>query len=268
MAPRLRLLLLSLLLVIICFLITFPDLLLSSSYYSNCTLLVEFLTPKSTLSPDPVLEVIPSCKNIAGPTSESDVVRWEVLRKVVTIFQAAGVPYYLTDGSLLMLVRECNLGTSDMDIAVDLDWWRKAGNQEKLIAAMYSIGLKPLRTFGTLSSFGYEEAWSTREGLKLDIFSTDVVVKGERRGGMWVNGVPYPCIVKVSSFVSYQWWDIQVRLPYPLEPALISMYGTDYTVRKPWRWATSPFETGYCRYNNSGLDWERSLSQKLIEAVF
>ena len=44
---------------------------------------------------------------------------------------------------------------------------------------------------------------------------------------------------------------MRVFLPFPVEPALIRMYGPDY--RHPvqqWRWALDPFLTGYCQYQD------------------
>ena len=45
------------------------------------------------------------------------------------------------------------------------------------------------------------------------------------------------------------WEGRRVRLPSPVEPVLVAMYGPNW--RHPvteWRWDVDPFLTGYCRY--------------------
>jgi len=91
---------------------------------------------------EPILVTMPSCEGISGPRSLADQLRWEVLRRVFRVLNAASVPYFLSDGSLLFLVRECNVGDSDMDLNIDQAWWQKPGNSEKFEKAMTSTGLK------------------------------------------------------------------------------------------------------------------------------
>ena len=52
------------------------------------------------------------------------------------------MPYFLYDGSLLFLVRECNVGGSDTDLNVDQTLWQKPGNSARFETAMSYTGLK------------------------------------------------------------------------------------------------------------------------------
>ena len=48
----------------------------------------------------------------------------------------------------------------------------------------------------------------------------------------------------------FLWWSgVRLHLPYPVEPALIKMYGVNYTQPvQQWRWDLDPFLLGYCHY--------------------
>eukprot|EP00092_Neocalanus_flemingeri_P073979 GFUD01091418.1.p1 GENE.GFUD01091418.1~~GFUD01091418.1.p1 ORF type:complete len:167 (+),score=39.50 GFUD01091418.1:58-501(+) len=135
-----------------------------------------------------------------------------------------------------------------MDLNVDQSWWQKTGNSEKFEKAMISTGLSKTSTFGKVEQFGYEERWVI-QGLQVDVFASDSVVVGEIRESLWSNaGYLYACVLKVESYVWYSWWGEEVRLPYPLEPALISMYGPNYTTRQSWGY----FQY-FCRCDSSNL---------------
>ena len=44
---------------------------------------------------------------------------------------------------------------------------------------------------------------------------------------------------------------MRVHLPYPVEPALIKMYGVNYSHPvEQWRWDRDPFLLGYCHYQD------------------
>jgi len=89
----------------------------------------------------------------------------------------ARVPYYLSDGSVLFLVRNCSFGQhNDIDISVDLSWWREDGNAQFLEETLMGAGLKRILVFGSLDAFGYEEAWQDEKlNMKIDVFSTEVL---------------------------------------------------------------------------------------------
>lgn len=65
-----------------------------------------------------------------------------VLPDIITFAQAVSALYFLTDGTLLFLVRECGLGDSDIDLSVDITWWRQPGNAGRLEAALNSTSLR------------------------------------------------------------------------------------------------------------------------------
>jgi len=195
---------------------------------------------------------LPSCRGVGGPHNLAQTLRWHILRSVVRALNAASVPYFLTDGSLLFLVRECGTGETDIDVAVEATWWKEGGNPGRVTAAMESAGLHSTTIFGQVDKFGYEERWVT-QGLQVDVFAADTVVEGERRESLWTGDNVYPCILKVESFAWYTWWGEQVRLPHPLEPALVSMYGPEWTQKSKWHYF---LYFGQCE--NSGLGWNNT----------
>lgn len=202
------------------------------------------------LSGEPVLEVMPSCDGVPGPKNMVEQIKWDILRTVLTVFKALSVPFLLDAGSLLFLVRECSLGDVDMDLNVESSWWRSGDNQPRLQVALEAAGLKKTTTFGNITKFGYEERWVVK-GFQVDMFASDSPEEGLRRTALWTNGgFVFPCIMKQTSYVWYVWWGYQVKLPFPLEPALVSMYGETWT---------TPSRNGYfkykCKCNNTGLGW-------------
>ena len=91
------------------------------------------------------------------------------MKDVVSVFTKLSVPYFLSDGSLLHLYRNCSLGLSDLDFLLPLSWWNTTNNQ-KLRAALEEAKFKKTDVFGQLEHVGYEEAW-WREGVKAGYFS-------------------------------------------------------------------------------------------------
>jgi len=198
---------------------------------------------------------LPSCASVPGPKSLPDSLRWQVLKNVLRVLKEAEIPYYLTCGSLLWLVRDCELGDSDLDIAIDASWWRQKENADLLWKSLNSTGMYRPRTFGSVHNFGYQTRWMI-QGLQLDVISSDILKGGERWEAIWIHDHVYACVLKANDFVWFQWWGEQVRLPFPLEPALVSMYGSNYTVRTK--------KTGYfkyfCRCDSSPLGVKTSKS--------
>jgi len=236
------------------FLVILPPLLLLVPL--SCFLTFYYILPLSLsqnvlLLPPP--SPLSSCENVSSPISPDDLSLWQMLRPLLATLEVAKVPYYLTDGSLLLLVRNCSLPKDDIDMSVDLSWWRKDGNAQFLEKTFLGAGLKRTSVFGSLDAFGYEEAWHEEKlNVKVDVFSTEVWGSGERRGAMWVGGTPFPCIARVEQLQSVLWWGQKVHLPFPLNPALASMYGPHFMEKQDWTWDVSPFETGYCRCQ----EWE------------
>ena len=68
------------------------------------------------------------------------------------------------------------------------------------------------RTFGNITKFGYEERY-TVSGLQLDVFASDTNrTQGEIWTAVWLRGFVYPCVMKIESYVWYNWWGQQVGL--------------------------------------------------------
>ena len=149
----------------------------------------------------------------------------------------------------LNIFRHCSVGTSDLDFSVDLSWWT-SNNSKVLSDMLVEKDYKKLRTFGKPDSFGYEESW-VKDTVKVDIFSS-VVQAGVHSIGQWVEGKLYSCsypLAGVQEVTVPVWEGRKVRLPSPVEPVLVAMYGPNW--RHPvteWRWDVDPFLTGYCRY--------------------
>eukprot|EP00092_Neocalanus_flemingeri_P054551 GFUD01064251.1.p1 GENE.GFUD01064251.1~~GFUD01064251.1.p1 ORF type:complete len:295 (-),score=74.58 GFUD01064251.1:3-812(-) len=186
--------------------------------------------------------VIKSC---AYP-EEQDQKRWSVLKSVISSFSSLSAPYLLSDGSLLHLYRNCSVGLSDLDFSLDQAWWED--NKEELKEELSIAGFKLTAVFGNMNMFGYEESWQ-KNGVKVDIFGSNM--EGNSRvTGFWVQGKNYPCTMPMERTVMYQWrGEVEVRIPFPVEDALIAMYGRNYPHPVgQWQWDIYPFLTGYCSY--------------------
>ena len=76
---------------------------------------------------------------------------------VTSIFSSMAAPYLLAEGSLLHLFRNCNVGRSDLDFSLEQKWWEK--NKKNLEEKLVMEGFKKKAVFGSMTMFGYEEAW-------------------------------------------------------------------------------------------------------------
>ena len=162
------------------------------------------------------------------------------------MFSNVSAPYLLSDGSLLQLYRNCSVGLSDLDFSLDQAWWKE--NKQELEKELVTAGFKLAAIFGNMNMFGYEEAWE-KNGVKVDIFSS--IMKGNIRvTGFWVQGKLYACSMPMESVVMYKCMGmVEVRVPFPVEDALLSMYGRNYPYPLgSWHWDVYPFLTGYCGY--------------------
>ena len=84
------------------------------------------------------------------------------MKDIVSVFASLSVPYFISDGSLLHLHRNCSLGTSDLDFVVQLDWWNKSNNQ-RLQVALQDEGFRRQDFFGKQERIGFEESWIRHE---------------------------------------------------------------------------------------------------------
>ena len=89
------------------------------------------------------------------------------MREVVGVLSRLGAPYYLSEGSLLYLYRDCGLGQSDLDLVVDLAWWNRT-NSRALQETLAAQGFSRTRVFGQLEEVGYEESY-TKHTVKVII---------------------------------------------------------------------------------------------------
>ena len=83
------------------------------------------------------------------------------------VLSSVGAPYYISEGSLLHLYRDCGLGQSDLDLVLDLAWWNK-NNSRALQEALAAQGFTRSLVFGQLEEVGYEESY-TKDGIKVII---------------------------------------------------------------------------------------------------
>merc|ERR1712013_837621 len=109
---------------------------------------------------------LPSCWNVTSPKSPAEISLWEMFKRLLASLEVAEVQYYITSGSLLWLARSCSFPGDDIDISVDLPWWRKDGNSQVLEDILISCGLK--------------KAYDS----------------GERREPLWIKGTLFPCVVR------------------------------------------------------------------------
>ena len=168
------------------------------------------------------------------------------MQSVIEVLTSLSAPYLLSEGSLLHLYRNCDVGLSDLDISLDQGWWET--NWKKVEKLLKDAGFGRTLVFGSFGSFGYEESWE-KDGIKVDIFGS--VTKDKIRViGFWVGENLYACSMPLQKEVVYRWRDtLDVRIPLPLEEALIAMYGRNYKYpMNDWVWQVHPFLTGYCSY--------------------
>ena len=55
--------------------------------------------------------------------------------------------------------RDCDVGESDIDFNLDLEWWKSENNSHILENLMLGANFQKLDTFGEYLDIGYEEAW-------------------------------------------------------------------------------------------------------------
>ena len=58
--------------------------------------------------------------------------------------------------------RDCDVGKSDIDFNLDLDWWKSGNNSQILEHLMIGANYQKIDTFGKYLEIGYEEAWMKR----------------------------------------------------------------------------------------------------------
>ena len=86
------------------------------------------------------------------------------MKDVVGVLKSLAAPYYLSEGSLLYLYRDCDLGQSDMDLVLDLAWWNN--NSRVLQETLAAQGFTRILVLGQLEEVGYEESY-TKNDIKV-----------------------------------------------------------------------------------------------------
>ena len=69
---------------------------------------------------------------------------------------------------ILFSLRNCSLGSSDIDFSLLQDWWSKAENKMALETKLNGTGFKKETVFGNITSIGYEEAW-VKNNIKVSL---------------------------------------------------------------------------------------------------
>ena len=172
------------------------------------------------------------------------------MQTMINIFNSLSAPYLLYSGSLLNLYRNCSIGNSDIDFSLELDWWKD--NKDVLDNALVGAGFSHILTFGSINdTWAYEEAWS-KDGWKVDIFSS-IMVGNIHKIGFWVGENLYPCTFPLETVGVYKWREsVKVRVPVPMEDAVIAMFGKNWEQpAKSWDWGVDPFLTGFCTYTDT-----------------
>ena len=101
------------------------------------------------------------------------------MKDVVGVLSSVGAPYYISEGSLLYLYRDCGLGQSDLDLVLDLAWWTEA-NSRDLQKELADQGFTRSLVFGQLEQVGYEESY-TKDDIKVIHLSSDIITVQVRR---------------------------------------------------------------------------------------
>merc|ERR1712126_243323 len=136
-----------------------------------------------------------TCERICSIKNDT---RWELLNELMEIFTSVSAKYHATDGTLLMLFRNCSLGNSDMDFSIHQDWWKRPNNSKLLIDSLQSRGFQRSATFGNLDNIGYEESWMKNK-IKVDIFS--YTLNGSQlKSGFWINSQLHLCSYYLTHF--------------------------------------------------------------------
>jgi len=166
--------------------------------------------------------------------------RWIPFTSMVNVLNKLNANYTISTGTVLSWYRDCSLGSSDVDMNIDLDWFKK--NQDRLRKALLASGWRQKYTFGTFGDVGYEESW-TKNGVKTDLFSV-AYVDGRYINGLTIAGKVYPCNQFLERYETHTWNGISFQVPAPIEPYLRGLYGN-------WRkkhihnyvWDVEPFKT-------------------------
>ena len=185
-----------------------------------------------------IIREMPSCKlNITEApiweTKKHQGDKWQTFSAVVGVLDSMQVDYFLDYGTLLGFVRECRNFDKDFDFSISIEWLRSDDNLAQLKEAFEASGFEIVP-----------------EGKKHEIVNERMTIDGNfmfqlskdrhhmdfffttRSPGQVENGVYYwgfnSCPRQLSGIETFQWNDLNVRIPVPYDDFLRASYGDDY----------------------------------------
>lgn len=165
---------------------------------------------------------------------------WKAFESMVRILEKIQADYSISHGTVLFWYRDCSLGSSDIDMRIDLTWFQE--HQRELHDELRKSGWRMERSFGSISDVGYEEAWLLN-GVKCDLFSTKPAERFHI-SGLTINGVTYPCKNFFNEIEEHTWGDVTFKVPVPIERYLEKMYGNwNEKHILGYKWDVEPFKT-------------------------
>jgi hypothetical protein len=173
-------------------------------------------------------------------------VMWDVFKSMVDILNNLKANYTISSGTVLSWYRDCSLGSSDIDMYIELRWFTLY--QQKLHQSLIASGWRQEHNFGTIGDVGYEEAW-LKNGIKTDLFSI-AHIDGHYVNSLTISGIQYPCYSLFERYEIHRWNALTFQVPSPIEPYLVGKYGN-------WKkkhiygyaWDIEPFKTDDGRYH-------------------
>jgi len=167
---------------------------------------------------------------------------WDTFSAAITVLNRLNASYSISHGTVLFWYRDCTLGPSDIDIDIDLSWFRE--NHMDFRKMFINNGWKLMKNFGKKYERGYEESW-TKNGIKVDFFTIDNKITG-----ITVKGQTYSCFSFFEQYVQHTWNGLQFFVPEPVEPYLNKKYGDWKTKHiQGYQWDEEPFKRENGRYN-------------------
>jgi len=221
---------------------------------------------------------VPACSS----PKETAPQTWKTFTAFASLLNSLNAPWNIHGGLLLGLARGCYIFDSDLDFAVDRSWLRT--NHDKFESALVKAGFEQADTLGKLDYPGYEEKYlpppalrgsavpdtagannlgpikvKSDTGIPLDLFAIDRF-DDRYEWLIWVSQTDVgKCITDAQGTQTFNWHGQEIKVPYPIETALTSLYGKDYMTPlskqangdASWVWNKHPFTTGSCHLESA-----------------
>jgi len=194
-------------------------------------------------------ELIELCSSnqIENKKESKQMVQEIVIMEISKILFDMEAPFHLSSGSVLNLVRSCNVSAPDIDFDVDYEWLEK--NKDKFLARVGELGYrktrelpnKKERTPGewamefTIENPVHKEYLNQIKtgGAYADIFGMKKFADDVICTPLWTNeGVLKAECAKFHHSQEYIWNGGKISLPEPFVPYLVSKYGVDWMIPK------------------------------------